>query len=325
MAIKKIFCLGLVFLSSMLLLPLCTLNKTAKSITASGQALNITDAQNIDTDTFRIYNSETEKITEMSAKDYIFGVVAAEMPASYETEALKAQAVAAYTFACFRRLKNKNKEYDLTTDFSKDQAYITREAAAERWGSNSDSYTKKIENAVNTVSGYMISYNGSPVLSVYHAISNGKTESAKNVWGQDYPYLTAVNSVGDKLSANYISTVEISLEEFREKLKDTLKLSGEAKNYIGKITRTDSGTVLKICICDKELTGSEIRNAFALHSASFDLEFKNEAFHFTVYGYGHGVGMSQFGADYLAKQGADFKEILTTYYKGCKVEKISQQ
>lgn len=301
-------------------MPLSAIKGTSKAISVSNSITNI--PAKISSDEFRILDCETGKISTIKADDYIFGVVAAEMPASYEEEALKAQAVAAYTFSCYKRDANKDLDYDLSTDYKTYQSYISKEVARERWGNNADLYTEKIEKAIKSVSGYLLTYQNKPALAVYHAISPGKTESCKNVWGKDYPYLQAVSSTFDKLSPDYISTVELTTEELKEKLKDKITFSGDSKNYFGKLSKTNSGTVKEISICNQTLNGSELRSLLELRSSSFEVSYKDGKFIFTVYGYGHAVGMSQYGANYLAKQGADFKEILNTYYKGCKLRKL---
>lgn len=304
----------------MLLLPLIAIKDSPKAITTINSVSKI--PANISSDYFRILNCDTGEIEKIKADEYIFGVVAAEMPASYETEALKAQAVAAYTFSCYKRNINQNLDYDLSTDYKTYQSYITKEAARERWGENADLYEEKIEKAVKSVSGYILTYQNKPALAVYHAISSGKTESCKNVWGKDYPYLQSVSSEYDKLSPDYISVAEFTVQELEASLKEKIEFSGDAKNYFGKSTKTSAGTVKETAVCNQKIKGSEVRSLLNLRSSAFDVSYTNEKFVFTVYGYGHGVGMSQFGANYLAKQGATFKEILNTYYNGCKLKKI---
>ncbi len=318
---KKILYSGLIILAVMLMLPLAVMKKPEAVSAMSGGAV-IPEAEDAVSDSFRVCDTETGEVTEMPAEEYIFGVVAAEMPALYETEALKAQAVAAYTFACYRRAENAGKSYDLTTDHTIDQSFITEEAAREKWGDGADEYSKKIKEAVNSSAGYMITSGGKPILAVYHAISSGMTESSENIWGGALSYLVPVSSPCDKLSPDYISTKEITADELRSGLSGDLSFSGSEADYFGDIKRTDSGTVQSISICGTELKGARLRSVFSLRSSNFDVEYKDGKFVFTVYGYGHGVGMSQYGADYMAKQGSNFEEILTHYYSGCKVEKV---
>ncbi len=318
---KKIFCCSLLVLAVMLILPLSVMKKPEAKAAIPAAAITAQNSAETD-DAFRILNAETKTVTEMSAKEYIFGVLAAEMPALYDQEALKAQAVASYTFACYRRAENADKDYDLTTDFNTDQSFITEEKARERWGEKADEYADKLKNAVKEVENLALTYDGKPILAVYHAVSSGKTEDCKNVWGGDYPYLRAVASPGDTLAPDYISKAVFSEEEVKNKLTEKCGLSGEPSGWFGKTERTPSLTVTSVDICGTKLIGAEIRALFSLRSASFDTEYKDGEFTFTVYGYGHGVGMSQYGANHMAKQGSDFKEILLHYYSGCRVERL---
>lgn len=320
---KKILCSGMIILAFMLILPLSVMKKPEAEAAATS-AKAVSPKKEVGTaQVFRISDAETDTVTEMPPKEYIFGVVAAEMPALYDEEALKAQAVAAYTFACYRRAENADKAYDLTTDFSTDQSFISEEKAREKWGDKADEYCKKLKNAIDAVENLAVTYDGKPILAVYHALSSGKTEDCKNVWGGAYPYLKAAASPGDILAPDYISKAVFSAEEVKNKLSERCALSGEPSGWFKKAERTPSGTVTGIEAGGSTLSGSEMRTLFSLRSSNFEVAFKDGEFCFTVYGYGHGVGMSQYGADYMAKQGSDFKEILLHYYSGCKVEKLS--
>ena len=316
-------CCGLIILSFMLILPLSVMKKPEAEAAATSAKAVSPQKEVSDTGIFRISDSKTGAVTEMKANEYIFGVLAVEMPALYNDEALKAQAVASYTFACYRRAENKDKEYDLTTDFNTDQSFITEEKAREKWGDKADEYCNKLKNAIEEVENLAVTYDGKPILAVYHAVSSGKTEDCKNVWGGDYPYLKAIASPGDTLAPDYISKATFSEEEVKKKLSEKCVISGEPANYFKSLKRTSSGTVISAEVCGSTLSGSEIRALFSLRSSNFEVRCKDGEFCFTVYGYGHGVGMSQYGADYMAKQGSDFKEILLHYYSGCKVEKLS--
>lgn len=158
------------------------------------------------------------KTTTLSRKDYIRGVVAAEMPALYETEALKAQAVAAYTFACYRAEGRKGLDYDVTADSQTDQGYVSDAAAREKWGEKAEEYLDKIDRAVSDVEGQLITYNGECALAVYHAMSSGTTTACRDAWGKDIPYLVEVSSTGDKINEKYISTAEFTGDELAQKL-----------------------------------------------------------------------------------------------------------
>lgn len=319
---KKTLLAGLLAPALMLMLPLAALNKpeTAVAVGAKAEPPPTADVRE---DTFKIYDKENNKVTKMTAEEYIFGVTAAEMPALYHEEALKAQAVAAYTFALYRREENADKDYDITTDHAADQSFITEEKARERWGDKADEYTEKLKKAISEVKGLAITYDEKPILAVYHAISSGKTENCKDIWGNDPPYLKAVDSSFDRLCPKYISKQAFSKEDFCKKLSDKVAFSGKTGEYLKITERTESGTVKTVDICGKKLSGAEIRSVFSLRSSNFEISYNDGEFTFTVYGYGHGVGMSQYGADCMAKQGSDFKEILTHYYSGCRVDKFT--
>ncbi len=319
---KKLFSFAVIILCTLLLLPLTALKSTGDTAVSVMAPLKDTDDTAEKQETFRLCNTETNNVKEISTKEYLFGVVAAEMPALYEEEALKAQAVAAYTFACYRKNQNSDKDYDLTDNYLTDQSYITLEQATARWGDNATVYTEKINKVLAEAEDYMITYENEPILAVYHAISFGNTEDAKNVWGSDYPYLKSVESYGDKLCDGYITTLSVPEEKFKETLLSKIDFIGTPQEFLGKIDRTQAGTVKTIKICDTEIKGDKIRELFGLRSSNFEVEYKDGNFNFTVYGYGHAVGLSQNGADYMAKQGSNFKEILNHYYPNCKIEKI---
>ena len=270
--------------------------------------------------TITVLKSKTQETVKIAVTDYIFGVVAAEMPAEYSEEALKAQAVAAYTYAIYRKNSNFDKTYDITDSPDSDQHYISYEEACEKWGEKAAHYTEKIKNAVESVEGEYIVYNGQPILALYHAISGGKTENCTDVFSGEYPYLLSCDSIGDLLDDNYLSTCVLSTQQFSEILKDKVTLSSDAKNWVGEINHRENGYVKSVNICGKEFSGIEIRKIFSLRSANFDITFDG-SFNFTVRGYGHGVGMSQSGAEYMAKQGGTYKEILMWYYKNCEIAK----
>lgn len=316
---KKMFVIALTVWAIMLLLPLSVIGKETEI--AKTEVISLQKNEKVEKkETFKVLDKDSNKITEMDSNEYIYGVVAAEMPALYDEEALKAQAVAAYTFALKRSQENSDKEYDITTDFKVDQSFVSKSEIKEKWGENAQKYEDKISNAVKEAEGYVIKYKNEPILSVYHAVSGGKTENCSNVWGMELDYLKPVLSEWDKLYENYISEEEFTAEELKAKFPN-VEFSGKEAEYFSEPVYTDSQTVKKINLCSKEFTGEEIRSTLNLRSANFKVQYTDKKFVFTVYGYGHGVGMSQYGADYMAKQGSDFKEILTYYYTDCKVEK----
>lgn len=311
--------IGVLTLSFLLMPLLAAGDKPSKSLPTSAEVTS--SADNDKEEMVKLYISQEEKTIEITVTEYITGVVAAEMPAEYHAEALKAQALASYTYLCRKRNENAQKDYEITDDSANDQGYISLEKRKEKWGNKAAEYEEKITQAVQSVRGKKITYNDAPILAVYHAISPGKTESALNVWGIDEPYLQPTSCVGDLLSTDYLSEVAFSVQDFTNAIKTLGGAPGEDPAvFLGKSEKSESGVVLKINICGTDFTGSAIRDTFALRSAAFDLSYSAEkGFVFSVKGYGHGVGMSQFGANYLAKQGSTFEEIIYTFYKGVKI------
>lgn len=316
---KKMCVIASIVWIIMLLLPLSVIgkeNEIPKKQIATQVSAPVKESEK----TFKVLDKESGKITEMSAEDYVFCVVAAEMPALYNKEALKAQAVAAYTFALKRSDENRNKEYDITTDYTKDQSFITPDKAKEKWGEKAEEYTSKIKSAIDETKGYKITYDNKPILAVYHAVSNGKTMDSANVWGVALPYLKSVLSEWDKLYENYISEAVFTTDEIKEKFSE-VQFKDQEEKFFTVTKHTESSAVKEVNICGNKFTGEEIRERLNLRSTSFEVSFADGKFKFTIYGYGHGVGMSQYGAECMAKKGSDFKEILTYYYTDCKIEK----
>ncbi len=267
-------------------------------------------------DYLNIKITESGKIEKISVKDYLFGCVASEMPINYESEALKAQCIAAHTFA-LRRKENSKNNYDITDDYRVDQCYMGKKKIKEKWGENWDENSKKLEKIINETKDFILTYDGKTALTVYHAVSNGKTLNSSEVWGNDLPYLTSVDSSFDRLCDSYKTQKTVSFSEFKKIFEKAEKLTGF------KIEKTKNGRVEYVDFSSVKINGSDIAEKLNLRSSSFDIKNENENLVFTVYGYGHGVGMSQNGANYMAKNGSDFKEILFHYYKGCKLKKIS--
>ncbi len=282
-----------------------------------------TSAQTVDE--FKILNLTTGEVETVSRRDYVIGAVTAEMPASFSEEALKAQAVAAHTYALRRRL-NQQAEQDETlkgADFSADPSkllgYMTEESAHERFGDNFDIYWGKITKACDEVLEKVLVYDDQPIVAAYHSMSAGKTEDATAVWENGAPYLIPVESFGDTLAKNYEVETEIAADEVQRLLTEKytdIKLSTDKTKWFAVKDRTESGTVTELTAGDVTMTGQDARALFTLRSANFTVSYANKAFTFTTLGYGHGVGMSQYGADYMARQGSTYEEILAHYYPG---------
>ena len=272
-------------------------------------------------DKVKLLNTKSGETTELSVHDYLFGVVAAEISLSSEPETVKAQAVASYTYLLYKKGKNSGQNYDITDDSSVDQAYLSLDAVKEKWGDNATAYEQKLNECLSAVEGLYICYDNAPIFAAYHAISSGKTESCESVWGNKLPYLVETESLGDLLSPNYLSEKKITAEEFKTAFGALCTLPDNANDYIGEITRSASGGVKTIKVGDKVFSGGDFRKILSLRSANFDVNFTDATFNFTVRGYGHGVGLSQNGAEYMAKQGNTYTEILAWYYKNCSLVK----
>lgn len=265
----------------------------------------------------RTSSGKTEKMSEI---EYLIGAVSAEMPPTYHEEALKAQAVACYTYMLYACAQGEN----LSDDSKTHQGYLSDEECKEKWGKKYDVYHNKIKKACEEVIGKAVIYDGKPIMAAFHAICPGRTQSAADIWGKDVAYLKSVVSDGDRLSPDYSSTVVLTKEQFKESAGklDGCTLPDDVSKWVGDVSKTDSGAVKEIKIGDKNYSGEKIRGAFNLRSNCFTVEYKNDKFTFNVTGYGHGVGMSQYGADYMARQGSTYEEILRHYYTGAEIKKL---
>ncbi|MDR1733278.1 MAG: stage II sporulation protein D [Oscillospiraceae bacterium] len=267
-----------------------------------------------------VRRTSSGKVESIPTKEYIKGVVAGEMSVGNQIEAIKAQVVASATYAMYRTAVKGAAE--LTDTGASDQAYLSEAQRKAKWGDNFDTYEKTLEKAVDEVYGYILQYEGQPIFAAFHAISSGTTESAENYWDEKLPYLVSVASPGDKLAPTYTQTVALTKAEVEKALSDVkgLKLSSvDADKWFGEPERSEAGTVLKIEVGKGDMTGRELREALGLRSANFTVSYKSGSYTFTTKGYGHGVGMSQYGADFMARQGSDWKEILLHYYPGTEI------
>lgn len=251
-------------------------------------------------------------LKEMLLEDYIFCVVLAEMPADFELEALKAQAVVARTYTCRKMESSKHSEGDVCTDFQCCQAFIWEEDYISSGGTEKS--VQKVRQAVSETAGKVLTYNSELIEATYFSCSGGKTEDAKEVWGGEVPYLQSVESPGEEQAEHYMDTVTFSAAEFCQKLG--LSLSGFPASWIGQITYTKGGGVSTIQIGGENFSGTEIRELLQLRSTAFVITAAGDHISVTTKGFGHRVGMSQYGADAMAVQGSDYECILYHYYQG---------
>lgn len=262
-----------------------------------------------------------DSIVELTMAEYLTGVVGAEMPAAFETEALKAQAVAARTYTMYKMQvapSSNHPDADVCDDTACCKAYKDDDQLKEKWGVSYSAYIEKIKNVVNSTDGKYLSYENEPILAVFHSSSTGKTEDCENVWGSALPYLVSVDSMEDSESVpQYESVVTISPTNFRETIESSYPdadLSGDESTWITDTEYSESGRLLTAEIGGVTITGTELRKLFDLRSTGMEIEFTDDGVVFTVTGYGHGVGMSQYGANAMAQDGSTYDEILAWYY-----------
>ena len=245
----------------------------------------------------RVKRVNKNKIEEVPLEEYVIGVVSGEMPASFSIEALK--------------------DYDVV-DTTSNQVYLDDEDKKEKWKTSYDANLKKVTEAVKSTTGEVLIYNNEIVDAMFFSTSNGYTEDSVDVFNSNVPYLKSVSSKWDEIeSPAFLSEVSVTKTEFLHNL-------GIKEDYIniGNINKTNTGRVKTIKINNKNYDASEIRKAFNLKSTSFNIEVNNDKVKFSVKGFGHGVGMSQYGANGMAKESYKYKEILDHYYTNCKLKKL---
>ena len=267
---------------------------------------------------------EDGQVEELTMEEYLWGVVAAEMPASFEEEALKAQACAArtYTVTCQNSASPKHSGADLCADSTCCQAYIRREDAQARWGLDAGTYTEKIQRAVAGTDGLGVLYEGEPIQALFFSSAAGRTVDAVEVWGNAVDYLKSVDSPEGDEVPNYRTREVLTADQVKELTLAAYPgadLSGDPAGWFGQASRNEGGGVISIPLGGVTLTGGQARALFSLRSACFTVSWDGEAFTFDVTGYGHGVGMSQYGANAMAREGSGFRDILTWYYTGAEV------
>ncbi len=262
--------------------------------------------------TVLVQNAKSGQIEEHDLERYLVGVLAAEMPASFHEEALRAQATAARTYI-YNKMQSdtKNSDHpnaDVCTDSTHCKAWLSETDMQEKMGKDwYKNYYQKLCDCVSDTRGEIITYENQPIVAVFHSTGSGRTENSKDVWGGDLPYLKSVASEGDKSAPKFSSTVEVSKE-------DICKTLGVTDPHVYGDTRTEGGAVDTVNIGGFLFRGTDIRTYFDLNSANFTVEETENSFIFHVIGNGHGVGLSQYGANAMAESGSTYREILSTYY-----------
>ena len=267
--------------------------------------------------TIKIKN-QANQIEELNLEEYLIGVIAAEMPASFHEEALKAQAVAARTYALYKINTNKDKNYDILTDVT-NQSYITKEEMQKKWQNEYNLYLNKITKAVNETAKEVMFYNDNIIEAFYFAMSNGKTENAETVFQEKLPFIKSVASTWDNENLNNFSvTTNFSTSEFCTKLN----LSSCQNITITNINKNNTNHITDITINNQTFSGTNFRKLLNLRSTDFEITKRGNNITITTKGYGHGVGMSQYGANGMAKEGYNYKQILNYYYNDISINKM---
>ena len=279
---------------------------------------------------YKVLDVESGKVLKVPVRDYVIGAVCAEMPASFGEEALKAQAVAAHTYAERQRLREKEspsaelKGADFSNDTEKYQGYYTKEQIKEIFGDNYEKNYKKIAAAADEVLSYIITYEDAPIIAAFHSMSAGFTESAENAWGAPVDYLVEVDSRSDLTAPKFREDKRFKAAELKAALEaafDGVSLGDDMSQWLKVLTVSDSGTVLEASVEGHTVTGGQVRSALDLRSAAFEVRCEPDEIVITTKGYGHGVGMSQYGADAMAAEGKSWRDILDHYYPNCTISK----
>ncbi len=271
----------------------------------------------ITNNTIRVKNEKTGQITKIPFEEYIKGVVAGEMPATFELEALKAQAVASRSYAMYQMTATKDKDYDVLNTTA-NQVYLTDEQLKENW---KDEYTEKlnkIKTAIAETTGEYLTYKGQIVNAMFFSTSVGKTENSEEVFVSALPYLRSVDSIWDQDSPVYTDTYTFDLKDFYTKLN----LPYNEKLTIEVTEKTSTGRTKKLKINNQELNGRDVATKLSLRSNYFDIVQNENKITITTKGFGHGVGMSQYGANGMAKEGYKYDQILKHYYQNTEIKKI---
>ncbi|QHA93793.1 stage II sporulation protein D [Bacillus sp. N1-1] len=313
-----LFAAILILLPSILVLPFESTEM--KPPTSEGNQMTkekITEAVEVDVPVFR---SEQKETMSIPIEDYVKGVVAAEMPSDFNMEALKAQALTARTFVV-TKLKNPSAnlpDQAVVTDTIQDQVYKDQAQLKKAWGEEFDEKFARIEEAVQATAGQILTYEGNPIYASFFSTSNGYTENSEDYWENKAPYLRSVESPWDVDSPKYEDKATFTVAEFEQKLGVNL-----SKSSIGSIENlTEGKRVAEVSVGGKTFTGREIRDLLGLRSSDFTWERVGDTINVVTKGYGHGVGMSQYGANGMAEDGKAYADIVKHYYQGVAISEM---
>lgn len=333
---KKFFLYLIFFIFICFIMPIL-LTKKVKTVEsqANVQESDIKTKENVEVNydyskygTINLLHKKTGEVEQVKLDDYLYNVVSAEMPADYAIEALKAQAIVARTYTIYKCINKKHENSDICDDSTCCQAWISQEDRKLRWEeSKREENWQKICDAVNSTKGKIITYNNKPIDAFFHSNSGGVTELPVNVWGgNEYPYLQSVETSGEDAYTQYSSEVILTKDEVYNKLKENysdIEINFDNVEDIKILEYTEGTRVKTIKFGNHNLSGVEVRKIFGLKSTNFEIAIENNNIKFSVKGYGHGVGMSQTGADAMARQGKSAEEIITHFYSGVEIKEVN--
>lgn len=315
--ILTLICLMLIILVVPSIIVL-TLGTNAAGTNKAKEETALTDTESI---SVAVMRTKADVVEDVPLENYIVGVVAAEMHADFELEALKAQALAARTYTVSHLMGNNQEEtYDIT-DTVQHQVYKNDKELRKQWGSSYDENMQKIKNAVHATEGEILTYNEEPIMPAFFSMSNGYTENSEDYWENELPYLRSVESPWELDNPKLTDQKTFSITDLEELLEINI---GDKKSTDIVISRKESKRVEQLTIEDNRFTGREIRDKLELRSSDFSVTQKDDHYIFTTKGYGHGVGMSQYGADGMAKEGKTYKDIVKYYYQGIEISNIDE-
>jgi stage II sporulation protein D len=280
--------------------------------------------ENFDSMQISVFNVKENKLQKMDLEEYVLGVLAAEMPSKFDMEALKAQALAARTYTLMKTKSfggkgcDKHPGADICTDFAHCQAFVDPESI--------DFNYDKYKEAILATKGEVIVYDNALIQAVFHSTSGGKTENSEEIWTSKVPYLRSVSSEYEDDSPKLITDRDIKVSDFiaaMKKIDSKVQLSSKSiQNQVKVLDRSEGGRITRISVGGKVLSGSAVRSALGLNSSNFNISYQGDTMKFTVTGNGHGVGLSQYGADGMAQKGSKYDEIVKHYYQGVEIVNI---
>lgn len=298
---------------------------TEKAVPASEPAAEseaeATPSASEDTFSVAVMRTNTEQVEDVSLENYVAGVVSSEMPADFEMEALKAQALTARTYIVNHLLHQDSPENSEVTDTVQHQVYKSEEELRQQWGKDFQKKMDKINKAVTATQGEIITYDDAPITPAFFSTSNGFTENSEEYWDNELPYLRSVKSDWDKDSPKYLDQQVFAISEIEATLGVDLPANTEIPI---EATRTKSERVSELKLADHTFSGRDIREKLELQSSDFSIEQKDDHLIFTTKGFGHGIGMSQYGANGMAKEGKKYEDIVKYYYKDIEVNSITE-